>query len=241
MYQGKLRYETLGELPLFFVIFGLHFFFNWRVVALQCCVGFCHAATWSATGIHMSPLSWTPFPFPALPHPSRLSQNTGFSFLCHRANSRLVSILHMVVCMFPYYPLSLCHPLLLPLCPQVCSLCLVSISALQIGSSAPSFSIPYTCVYMQYLSLFFWLTSLFRFIYLIRTDWNEVCFFFNSWLIFSCIYVPWLCYPFICWWTSRLLHVLAIVKSVTANIGVHVSLSVMSRAYVQWWDCWVIL
>ena len=27
---------------------------------------------------------------------------------------------------------------------------------------------------------------------------------FNGWVIFHCVYVPQLSYPFICWWTSRL-------------------------------------
>ena len=31
------------------------------------------------------------------------------------------------------------------------------------------------------------------------------CILFNSWVIFHCVYVPQLSYPFICWWTSRLL------------------------------------
>ena len=41
------------------------------------------------------------------------------------------------------------------------------------------------------------------FIHLIRTDSNV--FFFNGWVIFHCVYVPQISYPFICWWTSRLL------------------------------------
>ena len=31
-----------------------------------------------------------------------------------------------------------------------------------------------------------------------------MCSFLNSWVIFHCIYVPQLPYPFVCWWTSRL-------------------------------------
>ena len=38
---------------------------------------------------------------------------------------------------------------------------------------------------------------------LIRTDSNV--FFFYSWVIFHCVYVPHLPYPFVCQWTSRLL------------------------------------
>ena len=77
----------------------------------------------SAIGIHMSPPSWTlllPSPIPS--HPSRLSQSTGLSSLCHIENSHSLSILHMVMSMFPCYSLNLSHSLLPPLCPQVCSL-----------------------------------------------------------------------------------------------------------------------
>ena len=31
-----------------FIYLFLLFIFNWRIVALQCCVGFCHTATWSS-------------------------------------------------------------------------------------------------------------------------------------------------------------------------------------------------
>ena len=82
----------------------------------------------SATGIHMSASSWNPTPCPppsySPPHPSRLSQNTGFSSLCHTANSRFWSILHMIMYLFPCCFPSSSHPLLPPLCPQVCFLCL---------------------------------------------------------------------------------------------------------------------
>ena len=42
--------------------------------------------------------------------------------LFHTPNSHLLSILHMVMYIFPCYSLNLSHSLLLPLCPQVCSL-----------------------------------------------------------------------------------------------------------------------
>ena len=71
-----------------------------------------------ATGLHMSALSWTHLPSSSLSHPS------GLSCLCHAANSHLLSILHLVMYMFPFYSLNSSHPLLPLLFPQVSSLCL---------------------------------------------------------------------------------------------------------------------
>ena len=58
-------------------------------------------------------------------HPSRLSQNTDLSSLSHTANPTGLSILHMVVCMFPCYSLPSSHPLL----PSAVSTDLFSMSA----------------------------------------------------------------------------------------------------------------
>jgi len=45
---------------------------------------------------------------------------------------------------------------------------------------------------------------------------------FSGWVIFHCIYAPHL-YPFLWWWTFRLLHVLAIVNNSAMNTGLHAS------------------
>ena len=44
----------------------------------------------------------------------------------------------------------------------------------------------------------------------------------HSWVIFHCIYVSHLLYPFICWWIFRTL-LLALINSAVMNTGVHVS------------------
>ena len=54
-----------------------------------------------------------------------------------------------------------------------------------------------------YLSFSFWLTS-FCIIGSRFQNWVK-CIPFNGWVIFHCVYVPQLLYPFICRWTSRLL------------------------------------
>ena len=54
-----------------------------------------------------------------------------------------------------------------------------------------------------------------------------VFFIFYGQVIFHCRYVPHLLYPFIFWWTCRLLCVLAIVNSAAVNIGVHMSFCII--------------
>ena len=50
---------------------------------------------------------------------------------------------------------------------------------------------------------------------------------FNGWVIFYCVYIPHLLYPFSCQWTFRLLHVLVIVNSATMNNKLNVSSWIM--------------
>ena len=64
-------------------VFYMWFILNWRIIALQCCVGFCHTSRCiSDRYIHVPPsphLAWISLP-PLTPHhPSRLSQSTWFA------------------------------------------------------------------------------------------------------------------------------------------------------------------
>ena len=106
---------------------------NTRMIALQCCVDFCHTSAWVSHRFTHVP-SLLP---PATPsHPSRLSQNTGLNSLCHTANSHRLSISPVVM-----YVSILLSQLALPSpSPTVLYVC-ISITALQIliGSSVPFF------------------------------------------------------------------------------------------------------
>ena len=141
-------------------------------------------------------------PSPSIPqgHPSVPALST----LSHALNLDCRSISHMVIYVFQCYSLKSSHSCLLP---ESKSLFFISVSfaVLDIGSLLPSFWIPYICVNILYWCFSFWLTSLCivgsRFIHPIRTDSNV--FFFNSWVIFHCVYVPQFSYPFVCQWTSR--------------------------------------
>ena len=55
------------------------FCFNWRIIALQYCVSFCHTSTWISHGYTHVPSLWNlpPASHP-IPPPSRLPQSTGF-------------------------------------------------------------------------------------------------------------------------------------------------------------------
>jgi len=89
----------------FFLVF-LNLFFNWRLLYNIVLVSVIHQHE-SVIRIYISPPSWTT-PF----QPSRLSHSTGFELLSHTASSRWLSILHMVVHMFPCHSLHSSHPLL---------------------------------------------------------------------------------------------------------------------------------
>ena len=87
---------------------------------------------------------------------------------------------------------------------------------------------------MLYWCFSFWLTSLCiigsNFIHLIRTDPNI---FFNGWVIFHCVYVPQLSYPFICWWTSRLVPCPGYYKQCcNEHWGIRVSSILVSSVYM---------
>ena len=127
---------------VFFFQFYIYllFIFNWRITALQYCVSFCHTPTWFSHRYAYVFICLT-LPLPTPSHPSRLSQSPRLSSLSQFRKFPL-STLYMVVDILPCYCLHSSQPLLVPLSPHahesVLYVC-ISIAALQIGSSGPSF------------------------------------------------------------------------------------------------------
>ena len=113
------------------------FILNWRIIALQDSVGFCHSSTRSSHGC-TCPL------LPELhshlqPHPTPLGFHRAPSLcsLRHIADSHWLAILHMLVCF--HVTLSV-QALSFPDCVHKSVLCVcISTAAQQIGSSVLSF------------------------------------------------------------------------------------------------------
>ena len=95
------------------------FYFNWRLITLQYCGGFCHTFTWISHGC-------TCVPHPDPPSPSQPSGSSQ----CTRPEHPVSCIKHGLVIYFTYdiiymfqcYSLKSSHPRLLPQSPKVCSL-----------------------------------------------------------------------------------------------------------------------
>jgi len=89
----------------------LKFIFRWVIIALQCCVGFCHTTMW-VSHKHISSLLNLPPPPPG--PPSRLSGSTWLSSLL--CSNFPLATLHMVIYKFQCYSLNSSHPLMIFYC-----------------------------------------------------------------------------------------------------------------------------
>ena len=105
-----------------FFYYYYYYYFNWKLITLQYCSGFCHTLTWIS--VHVSPILHPepPFHLPPHPIPQGCPCARALSSLSHASNLDGQSVSHMVIYMFQCYSLKSSHPRLLPQSPKVCSL-----------------------------------------------------------------------------------------------------------------------
>ena len=104
------------------VVFFLINYFNWRLITLQYCGGFCHTLTWISHGCTHVPHHETSSHLPPHPIHQECPSAPALRALFHASNLDWWSISHMVIYMFQCYSLKSSHPCLLPQSPKVCSL-----------------------------------------------------------------------------------------------------------------------
>ena len=103
----------------FLKILFLFIYFNWSLINLQYCNGFCHTLTWISNGCTCAPHPEPPSHFPPHPIPLGHPSAPGLSTLSHVSNLDWWSVSHMVIYMFQCYSLKSSHPHLLPQSPKV--------------------------------------------------------------------------------------------------------------------------
>ena len=126
----------------------------------------------------------------------------------------------MVIYMFQCYFLRSFHLRLLPQSPKVCSwhLCLFRCPAYRVIVTI-FLNFIYMCWYPVLVFFFLTYFTLYNRLQFHSPHYNWFkCILFNGWVICHCVYVPQLSYPFICWWTSRLLPCLTYCKQKHSNL-----------------------
>ena len=97
-------------------------YLNWRLIALQCCGGFCRTLTCISHRCTCVPYPEPPSHLPPHPIPQGCTSAPALSALFHASNLDWSSISHMVIYTFQCYSLKSSHPHRLPQSLKVCSL-----------------------------------------------------------------------------------------------------------------------
>ena len=125
VYTHKI-YFILWVINFVAQIIGSHFLkinlFNWRLITLQYCSGFCHTLTWISHGYICIPHPEPPSHTPPHPIPQGHPGAPALSTLSHASHLDWWSISHRIIYMFQCYSLKPSHACLLPQSPKVCSL-----------------------------------------------------------------------------------------------------------------------
>ena len=77
-------------------------YFNWRLITLQHCGGFCHTSTWISHVCTCVPPSWAPPSTSLHPIPLGCPRTPALSALLHASNLHWSSILHTVINFWPH-------------------------------------------------------------------------------------------------------------------------------------------
>ena len=113
LFWGKILF-------IYLLLFLIYIHFNWRLITLQYCSGFCHTLTWISHGF-----TCVPHPEPPShlsPHPIPLGEPTApaLSTLYHASNLDWRFVSCMIIYMFQWHSPKSSHPRPLPQSPKDC-------------------------------------------------------------------------------------------------------------------------
>ena len=97
---------------LLFILYLFYFLislFNWKLIALHYCTGFCHTLTWISHGCTCVPHPESPSHLPPYPIPLGHPSAPALSTLYHASNLDCRSISHMIIYIFQCYSLKSSH------------------------------------------------------------------------------------------------------------------------------------
>ena len=122
VYTHKI-YFILWVINFVAQIIGSHFLkinlFNWRLITLHYCSGFCHTWTWISHGYTCVPHPEPPSHIPPHPIPQGHPGAPALSTLSHASNLDWWSISRRIIYMFQCYSLKLLAAILNHLCPYI--------------------------------------------------------------------------------------------------------------------------
>ena len=98
-----------AESSFFIYILFFKIYFNWRLITLQYCGGFCHTFTWISHGCTCDPRPEPPSHLPPHPIPQGHPSAPALSTLSHASNLDWQSVSHMIMYMFQCYSLKSSH------------------------------------------------------------------------------------------------------------------------------------